>query len=206
MSNLNLSLVEASNNKIKIYIDDEFFGLFNKKTVIDLNLSSKTNLSLDQFNSLQKILENKFCKPKAIQILSRRDHSKLEMIKKLEKIANSKTVEKIIDILQNRGFIDDFKYANNLAKKLLFKKCYGTKRIVYELKLKGIDSQIAMQVVGKIKKESVNSLVTFIKKKYINRLETFKYKQKIIRTMLQKGHCYDDIKKAISIVNSSDDR
>lgn len=193
-----INLDEPKNYKIRVQINGEFFGWFKQKTISGLKIKNNMELSEKEFTNLQKILEEEYCKPKALQILALRDHSKQELAEKLKKIANSKTVEKVILNLQDVELIDDLKYAENLTKNLILKKFHSKQRVLYELKSKGLAPEIVTAALEKINIDPVEQLVLLIEKKYINKINSFESKQKVIRALLQRGHNYSDVLAALS--------
>lgn len=195
-----MKFAETKNNKVCVLINDEFFGWLKQKSIEKLKIKNETRLCAEQLHGLQKILENDCCKPKALQILARRDHSRKELIHKLEKIANLKTTEKVVETLQKIGLVNDAKYAENLTKNMILKKCYGEKKVLYELKLKGIDSETASNTFKKININPLEPIIKLIKKKYINKLNEFKSRQQVVRALLQKGHSYGLILDAIQVL------
>ena len=102
--------------------------------------------------------------------------------------------------MKELNLIDDKRFAKNLANKLILNKGRGLKRVLYEMQLKGIEREVALEAINSIKFNSVDQISETIRKKYIDKLSDFKSKNKVIAVFLRKGHSYNDIKSAISIV------
>lgn len=202
---LNLNLKEEK-NFYNMFLNDKFFGRIHKKIAEELKLTKLNVLTIKTMELLKNILK-KQCLNKAIQLLTIRDHSTLELVEKLKKTANLKIINQTIEELKNLNYLNDTNFATNLAKKLIIKKGLSKKRTIFELKLKGIDSQTAENVIANLQINTNQNIINMIKKKYeIKQINNLKTKQKIIRYFMQKGHSYEDIQTAIkSILNNSKD-
>ncbi|GAM08697.1 regulatory protein RecX [Geobacter sp. OR-1] len=87
----------------------------------------------------------------AIRILARRDHSKAEMKRKLIRNGFSPEVaEATISSLQEKGYLDDRRYAERWAAAALEGgRCYGP-RLRAELRQRGIDQATASEVISEL--------------------------------------------------------
>ena len=84
---------------------------------------------------------------KALDILSRREHSKKELTDKLlKKFDVPELIESVLDSLSKRNLINDSRYceAYVVARK---RKGFGPKKILYELISRGVHESIAIQVI-----------------------------------------------------------
>ena len=84
---------------------------------------------------------------KALDILSRREHSKKELTDKLlKKFDVPELIESVIDSLLKRNLINDSRYCESyvVARK---RKGFGPKKILHELIFRGVDESIAIQVI-----------------------------------------------------------
>lgn len=82
---------------------------------------------------------HKDIKETCLRLLSRRDHSRKELLNKLAgKGFDREDVSAVIDELAQQGWQDDQRYAQNYARYRM-QKGYGPVRIEYELRQNGID-------------------------------------------------------------------
>lgn len=187
-----------------VCLNNEFFGIFNSKTLSQLKIKNNSNLDNKQIFELTQNL-TKSCNAKAFQILSRRDHSKFELIKKLKKFANEKVANEVAEKMQRLGFVHDLKYAKNLAEKLITQKFYSKNRAIFELKLKGINNSTAIDAIDSLKINTEIIIKKLIKKKYANKLNCdTESKNKVIRAIMQKGHSLGETLHAIESFQKND--
>jgi len=85
---------------------------------------------------------------KALDILSRREHSahelKLKLHKKFEAISE---IEEVITKLESNNLLNDFRFAETYAR-IRKRKGFGPNKIHYELKNKGIKESISNEIIS----------------------------------------------------------
>ena len=87
---------------------------------------------------------------KALDILSRREHSehelKLKLYKKFEAISDSE-IEEVIIRLENNNLLNDFRFAETYAR-IRKRKGFGPNKIYHELANKGIKESISDEIIS----------------------------------------------------------
>lgn len=87
---------------------------------------------------------------RAIGLLARREHSRLELGRKLARHATEPgEVEVLLDELQRRKLLSDERYAEVRAHSLSSR--YGAARIAYELRMKGVADTTVRQIARELK-------------------------------------------------------
>ena len=85
---------------------------------------------------------------KALDILSRREHSvhelKLKLHKKFEAISE---IEEVITKLESNNLLNDFRFAETYTR-IRKRKGFGPNKIHYELKNKGIKESISNEIIS----------------------------------------------------------
>jgi len=91
---------------------------------------------------------NNIMRSYVLGLLSRREYSRVELIKKLIlKGLEKKTIELILQDLENKGLQSDLRFAENYVN-MRRRRGYGPMRILIELKKRGIDKNIAVMCVN----------------------------------------------------------
>ncbi len=86
---------------------------------------------------------------RALRYLAQREHSRLELEQKLSAHAQSSTPEAIssvLDKLEQNGFLSAERVVEQVIRTR--RSRFGSQRIVYELKEKGIDAQLIAQYIA----------------------------------------------------------
>jgi len=130
---------------------------------------------------------------KALDIISRREHSEKEIREKLYKKFNDhKVSELVITSLIEKGLVNDHRFAEMyiIARK---RKGFGPKKIAYELLAKGVSDDISSQALNEEGGWRIAALNAF-NKKYKNGIaDNFKEmnKQKIF--LQNRGFTFEEI-------------
>ena len=98
------------------------------------------------------VLEDEIAKGKrySLMLLTRRDYSKYEIFKKLKIKGFSKdSISNIINLLENKEYINDELFAIKWSQYRLKNKPVGRYRLNQELKVKGISQEIIQKVLDK---------------------------------------------------------
>ena len=135
---------------------------------------------------------------KALDIISRREHSEKEIREKLYKKFNDhKVSELVITSLIEKGLVNDHRFAEMyiIARK---RKGFGPKKIAYELLAKGVSDHISSQALNEEGGWRIAALNAF-NKKYKNGIaDNFKEmnKQKIF--LQNRGFTFEEIDSVFS--------
>ena len=136
-------------------------------------------------------------KEKALRLLAFRAHSEKELLEKLKRAgAKAEDLPPIVEFLKEYGFLNDAEYAEHLAKDLQNIKKYGRRRIIAELKSKGINAEYIDAAILELKDEEEDSLLPLVRRKIDGNFER-KNIDKAIRYFIYRGYEFDDIKSCI---------
>ena len=127
--------------------------------------------------------------------MSRRDHSQKELERKLLKTVSYENAKYATELMIEKGFIDDNKYAEKLFDYLSGKK-YSKSHIIAEMRKRGIDKDIVDNVVSCREIDSVEIICDLLNTKYSLKIKAENGKEKVISALLRKGFSYSDIKSA----------
>lgn len=201
---MELSIKTAKNGKIKIYADGE--ELFTVPAVIwySSNLKEGDEVSKEELSELKKQGDSSSAFDSGMRMLSLRAHSEAELRRKLEMKYPSEAVSAAIKRLKELNLIDDEKFALLFAEELYHRKGYQPKRILLELKDRGISGIYAENAVNALDIDREIGIIKVIEKYGITNESTVKEKDRVIRRLLNMGYSYWDISKYINIYGQED--
>ena len=135
---------------------------------------------------------------KALDIISRREHSEKEIREKLYKKFNDhKLSELVVTSLIEKGLVNDHRFAEMyiIARK---RKGFGPKKIAYELLAKGVSDNISSQALNEEGGWRIAALNAFNKKYKNGKADNFKElnKQKIF--LQNGGFTFEEIDSVFS--------
>lgn len=195
-----INIGKKKGNYYSIYLNNNFIGFFHIETIKYFKIKDGESYDDLHIESFRHEGEIKYAKDRALFLLSYRDYSTKELIQKLQKNVPMEIAEITAERMKELNLIDDKRFAKNLANKLILNKGRGVKRVLYEMELKGVEKEDALEAIDSIKFNSIDQISKTIRKKYMDKLSDYKSKNKVIAVFLRKGHFYNDIKSAINIV------
>ena len=153
---------------------------------------------------MEKKLNAKETKEKALRLLEFRAHSEKELRDKLRRAGAENTdIDSAIEFLTEYRFLNDEKYAIAKAQDLAHLKKFGKKRIASELKMRGIASEYIDEALENIEIDERETLLPLVEKKLRGDFER-KSIDRTIRYFAAKGNRYEDIKACIETVRSEE--
>ncbi len=184
--------------RLSVYIDGKFaFGITRVDALL-YKLKINDEISKEKYDKI--LSENIFIKArdKALKLLGLRAASQKEVENKLKGDYPESVIKKVIDLMKKYGYIDDEKFACMYASDKFRLKGWSKKRIIFELKTKGVAEDIIQKVIS----ESDFDTSAVIEKLLLKRLKgrkdiDFKEKQKHFNYFLSKGYEFEEVKEVM---------
>lgn len=195
-----ITIGKKKGNYYSIYLNDDFIGFFHIETIKCFKIINGKSYDDTYIKKFKHEGQIRYAKDRALFLLSYRDYSEKELTQKLQKNVSAEIATLTTERMKELNLIDDRKFAKNLANKLILNKGRGIKRVLYDMELKGIKREDALEAIDSVQFNSIDQISETIRKKYADKLNDFKSKNKVIAAFLRKGHSYSDIKSAIDIV------
>ena len=172
-------------------------AFINSEIISQFNL--RAGLELPESAWEQVLYANAFRKARerALYLLDYRDYSYIELYKKLESNYDEGICYEVLDSLAKVGIIDDRRYAENLAEKLVSVKKFGYFRAVQEMRLKGISKDLADEVLSAYEDTVQDRLIELLKTKYARKLEDENGITKVKNALVRQGYSYNQINEAL---------
>lgn len=188
-----------NNNRVNIYLDGEFsFGLYAINAVC---LKVGQNISLEKIDELKFEDEIESAFQKALRFIAFKPRTKFEVNKKLTEAGYSEEViELSLSKLEEKGYLDDLKFAENWIDNKSIYKPRSKKLIRFELNQKKIDNEIINEVVDRMEPEE--ELALRAANKYVRRLEAvdeITFKRRLSGFLLRRGFSYSNIKPILEV-------
>jgi len=123
---------------------------------------------------------------RALGYLARREHSRLELEKKLTPYAP--TVEELssmLDSLERCGFLSEERMVEQVVH--IRRNRFGSRRIVYELQQKGVDEELISAVLPRLKETELEAARTVWQKKFGTTPASATERTKQIRFLMGRG-------------------
>jgi regulatory protein len=187
-------IADGRGKKKHIHIDDEYAFTLNEDFLFMTSLSVGAELTQDEVDKIKSDYDAFCAKHRAMDLLSRRSHSARELEGKLMRRTNKENARSAVQKMQELGLIDDESYARTYAEELWSRKWFARSRVRRELLSKGVDGEIADNVVDQLDGDERERLRTLIEKKYLSRMSDEKGRNSLFSLLVRLGYGYSDIR------------
>ncbi len=141
--------------RIKVFVDGFLLFVADKKVITKAGLQLGQSLSVDQIEELKREFLFQNCLDAALHYLSYRPRSEAEIRQRLHKRAfDEDIVDTIIDILKERGLVNDVAFAEFWKDNRLSFSPRSRKLVQLELRQKGVSAEMADEVTSELDDET----------------------------------------------------
>lgn len=185
---LHLTKISLSNGE-EVLIDND--------VVSENYLKKGDELDENKLNGL--IFESQYqrAKSRAVWYLDRKDRTSKELYNKLCLAGfDKKAVAKVIGRLQEVGLIDDYRFAENYANRLM-ESNVSKREALQKMLQKGVPYDMAKEVLSEYEADENEQITALIDKKYRTKLMADGGKEKVYAALVRKGFSYEAVKTAL---------
>jgi regulatory protein len=186
-----------------LYIDGEFVMNLDTRTLIENRFDVGREIDDDDLHEIINLSNERRAKEKALWLISYRDHSKKELTDKIKRTCDEESAEKAVERMEELGLVNDRVFAERYAIKLLFTKHMSKTAASYELALKGIDRELADEILDSIDVDEREQIREVIEKKYRN-ISDEKIKRRAFSALQRLGYRFDDIRAVLEEYTEED--
>ncbi len=176
-----------------IYIDGEFALRLDTETVIASRYSVGSEITDEQLRELIDLSNEKLAKDKALRLISYRDHSKRELETKISRTSDRKAARKAVERMEELGLVNDEKFARRYAEELVNSKHLSVRGARYKLEEKGVDRELAEQILEELSPDPAEHIGILIETKYRNALTDEKGRRRAVAALQRMGYAWDEI-------------
>ncbi len=169
--------------------------------ITDFSVRTGMELERDELRKIVYASNFRRAYQRALFLLDYRDYSAKEMTEKLIKTYKSETLcSAVLKKLKENGFIDDVRYAERMARKLVEIRKFGCRRAKREIMLKGIDQFTAEDALAVYDDRFSENLMELLKTKhsrYLTDSSDRKSIEKVKNALVRYGYDFSDINRAV---------
>lgn len=195
------ALKKTSTDKILVEFEGGESLRSTLAAVTDARLYVGMELDEDAFAALKRSSSRGLERQKALELLSRRPHSRRELKDKLlRRGVSEEDAEDCMQWLSDRGFLDDEEYAGAVARHYAAKG-YGAGRLRSELQRRGIDRELAADTLSNLP-DNAGKIDAFLARKLtdVNDREAVR---KVSAALFRRGFSWEEIRAALRRFDSS---
>jgi len=181
-----------------LYLDGEFAVNIDTVTYAESGLRTGSEITDERLHELIGASDARRAQEKALYLLEYRAYSQKEQAERVGRVASREAAERAARRLAEIGLINDAEYARTLAEELFGRKGYSASRVLFELGRKGIDRELAEQVVAETAPDPAERIRQLLEQKYSRTLNDEKGRRRTVAALQRLGYRWDDIRKALS--------
>lgn len=183
-----------------LFLDGEFAMNLDTETLLKAGCRPGRELDDDELHELVQASETRRAGEKALYLLEHRSHSQKELADKISRVTSREAAQAAAAHMAEIGLVNDEEYAKSLAAQLFGQKGCSASRVRQELLQKGIDRDLADQIIEEAAPDPVEKITELIQKKYIRSLDDEKGRRRSIAALQRLGYKWDDIRSALNQV------
>lgn len=201
---MKISVNIGKQNKIHILLDGEYAFTVDVEYWYSSPYHSVKNIDdEEELAAFYEAVGSRAAFIAGLRLLSYHDHSEKEMVNKLCQKGHIKDyVLNAVEKLCEYGYVNDERYAENLAEKLLRSKGMSIRGIKSELICKGISREIADNVIERLDFDPILRIIELLNTKYSRNLSDEKGIKKTVASLQRLGYGWSDIKSALRSVEA----
>jgi regulatory protein len=134
---------------------------------------------------------------RALRLLAAREHSRVELSRKLAPHAESpEELEALLDDLEQRKQLSNTRYAE--ARSNLMSRKFGSARIAYDLRSKGVSDDEAQQAIASARDSDLQRAREVWRRKYRTPPESKEERARHMRFLQSRGFSFDVIRQVLA--------
>lgn len=198
------SVEKYKGNTYQVNFDEGEPAFINSDIIAQFHIRGGVEIPESAWAEVAYANDFRKARERALYLLDYRDHSYIELFKKLEKNYDEDICYDVVDSLVRVGIVDDRRYAENLASRLVDGKKYGYYKAVQEMRLKGISKDLADEVLKPYQEGNCERIRELILGKYARKLEDENGATKVKNALVRMGYSYSDINEVLNDMASGD--
>ena len=143
-------------------------------------------------------------KARALKYLSTREHSRLELARKLSRYAEEgDDVEALLDFLEKNNWLSQERFAESLVHRRAGR--YGNARVLAELQQHGVDGEAFAELKSELKDSDTARAREVWRRKFNRVPQDAEERSKQMRFLLQRGFSQSAVRAALKGGDDEDD-
>lgn len=195
------SLVHYKGAVFEVVLEEKKKIYLHIDIVTDFHLESGMEIEREQLREIIYASNFRRAYQYALYCLDRRDYSAEELYEKLEeKYKSEKLCLGVIRKLAKADLINDRRYGEKLARKYAEIKKFGYYRCLREMKQKGVDGDLAEELLTAYEGQFYENLRELLNGKYSSTLTDCtdrKAVERVKNSLVRYGYGFDDINRAV---------
>lgn len=191
------SIKKRKNHMYSIWSYPDLVAMLDADTIAKAGLREGVEISEEELDDLKEKSLFHCAKERALGLLSRREHSRYEIVNKLKNYYEPDLAQAVAENLTKAGLLDDSRFAQLYAQELIEKKYYAPARVERELRTRGIDRETAGAVLDTIEADPQERITAYLDRRCYGKLNTDREVKHAFSTLYRLGWRSDQLKHVL---------
>lgn len=195
-----MKILETAIRRRRLYLlrlEDGTETTIDRQTFDESSYRVGSDITPEQLETLLNASQYNRARERALYLLGLRDYGCRELEQKLHTEATPEIAAAVVARLTEVGLLDDSRFAVRLARHLSEIKQYPARRILQELRHRGVDALTAQEAVDALDCEDYTQALALLQKKYYNKLNTTEDRARVTAALARRGFTYTAIRQAM---------
>ena len=194
---------QKNKSRANVYLDGFFVCGLETSTIVKNGIKVGVEITASRLEELQAESEVERAQEKALSLLERQKYTKKQISTKLKtKGYLPATIEKVIEKLEEYGYVSDEDYAGSFIRSTGNK---SVKELKFSLISKGVKQEIVERAIEEAEVDEVETIERLAEKFMRYKENTKENRTKLLSYLYRKGFEYSAIQSAIGKFNIDDD-
>ncbi len=196
------SIEQYKGRTMKLVLDEGEPVFVNADIVLQFNIKSGMSVPAAAIDEITAADTRRKARERAMYLLDYRDYSYAEMVEKLTATYGEDIAFDTADELAAKGFLNDRRYAEMLARRLCEGKMLGYFRAKPYMREKGIPAALIEQALAEYTDTAPERAAGLARKKYMKYYEPDDRKamQKLKAALVRSGYSFGEAAEAIELL------
>lgn len=189
-------------DRYSIYIDEKYSFALSESGLLNSGLSIGQDLSDEEIEQLKNFSAEDKGVYRVLDLVARRPRSRGEITDYLKrKKYSGEEIEKILNTLSERGYIDDEDFAKRWVESRRLLKPISKRKLRLELMQKKVSEEVISSVLEDTEVDEKQVIRELIEKK--RKQTRYQDGQKLMQFLIRQGFNYHDVKSVFEDLNIS---
>ncbi|MGI6773530.1 MAG: regulatory protein RecX [Clostridiales bacterium] len=202
---MRFSLERLKGGRVRLFADGEQFAIVTEGFLRTLNLKEGDELTAEEIEDILTEQSKAAALNKALRLITHRMHSRGELVEKLRREFPKEAAQYAADEAESMGLVNDAEFSSLLAEELFLRKGFARRRIIDELRSRGVSAEVADSAVNISHEDEQGRLKQLVEEISPERSADEKERRRLINNLLRKGYNLSDINRALEYFGAEAD-
>ncbi len=185
--------------RYSLFVDGEFLFSVHPEVFIACGIVAGQVVTVEQLEGIRLESEGRTAKEQALNLLSHSAKTSGQLYEKLCKKSDPQAAAEAVQRMQELGLVDDEDYARRFASDRQNLKGYGKRRIVAELKRRGLTDEVIETACEGEWEDEQERLRELVERRHTPLPDDPKKRSALVAKLMRMGYEYETIRQVLRL-------